>query len=146
MQSIREVVYIRATADAVWSALTNPDLTERYWGGMRIESDWRPGSKIRYHRSGQVTDEHAILGIERLRYVVHTFRPLVPEFMDESPSRVVLRIAAQGPVVRLSVRHEGFPPHSKVYLACRPGWPIILNGLKTLLESGVHMRDAGALA
>ncbi len=58
-----------------------------------------------------------------------------------APSQVCIRLVAAGEVVRLTLEHDGFPPNSKVYLACGEGWPIILSGLKTLLETGAPLPD-----
>lgn len=135
-QQIVQVAYIKAPIEQVWEALTNPDITQRYWGNTRIQSDWQTGSKIQYMRGGEITDEHIILEIDKPRKLVHTFQPLFDEFKNESPSRVSISLIQGGEVVRLTLEHDNFPPNSKVYLACREGWPMLLSGLKTLLETG----------
>jgi uncharacterized protein YndB with AHSA1/START domain len=135
-QKIFEVVYIRTSASAVWDALTNPDVTQRYWFDTRIVSDWKVGSKVQYLRNGELTDEHVVLEVEKPHTLSHTFRPLFGEFQSESPSRVTFTMEESNGVVRLTVRHEGFPPESKVFRACSDGWPMILSNLKTLLETG----------
>ena len=86
-QRIVEVVYIRTSLAALWDALTNPEVTVRYWGGTRIESDWYVGSRVRYVREGEVTDEHTLLAVEPQRRLSHTFQPLFGEFAREAPSR-----------------------------------------------------------
>jgi uncharacterized protein YndB with AHSA1/START domain len=140
-QIITYTIYIRSDVQAVWNALTNPDITQRYWFNTRIESDWRPGSKILYRRDGKVTDEHVISEIIPPRKLVHTFKPLFGEFAGELPSRVNIELKASGAVVRLSLRHDRFQPDSKVFPACAIGWPMILNNLKTLLETGEPLPD-----
>jgi aminoglycoside 6'-N-acetyltransferase len=135
-QVIESAVFIAAPLERVWDALTQPELTERYWGGTRIESDWAVGSRIRYSREGEVTDEHMVLEIDPPRRLVQTFRPVFGAFRDEQPSHVELTLEAGGDVVNVAVRHDGFAPRSKVYEACRQGWPSVLSGLKTLLETG----------
>jgi uncharacterized protein YndB with AHSA1/START domain len=126
-QKIFEVVYIRTSASAVWDALTNPDVTQRYWFDTRIVSDWKVGSKVQYLRNGELTDEHVVLEVEKPHTLSHTFRPLFGEFQSESPSRVSFTMEESNGVVRLTVRHEGFPPESKVFRACSDGWPMILS-------------------
>ena len=133
---IFEVVYIRTSADDVWNALTNPDMTERYWLGTRIESDWKVGSKVHYFRNGEIADEHVVLALDKPRTLSHTFHPLFGEFRNEAPSRVTFTLEENGGVVRLTVVHDDFPPESKVFRACSEGWPMILSNLKTLLETG----------
>lgn len=140
-QVIEQTVFIAASQAQVWEALTRPELTERYWHGTRVESDWTVGSSIRYVRGDEVTDEHMVLEIDPPRRLVQTFRPLFGEFRDEPPSRVELTLRAGGAVVRLGVKHDGFAPQSKVYQACREGWPGILSSLKSLLETGRPLPD-----
>jgi uncharacterized protein YndB with AHSA1/START domain len=134
--SISITIYIASTPEKVWSALTDPNITERYWGGTRIESDWRAGSKVFYRRNGQVTDEHELLTCEPPRRFSHTFHPLFGEFAKEPPSRVAFEIVPGGSVVRLTMTHDGFPKNSAVYQACSGAWPMLLSSLKTLLETG----------
>jgi uncharacterized protein YndB with AHSA1/START domain len=140
-QAIFQDVYILASPGALWNALTDPEVTQRYWGDTRIESDWRVGSKILYRRGGAVTDEQTILEIAPPTVLVHTFKPLFGEFAHETPSRVAIRISASGPVCRLELTHDGFPPGSRVLPACRVGWPRILSSLKTLLETGAPLPE-----
>ena len=135
-QRIFEVLYIRSTPEAVWRALTDPDVTERYWTRTRIVSDWRVGSTIEYRRDGEVTDRHTVLAVDPPWRLSHTFHPLFGDYAQETPSRVSMRIDQHNGVVRLTVQHDGFPADSKVYRACCDGWPMILANLKTLLECG----------
>lgn len=127
-------VVIRAPRAAVWRALTDPELTVRYWGGTRIESDWRVGSFVRYWREGALTDEHVVLAVEPGVSFATTFRPLFAELAQEPGSRVAIALEERGGETRLILRHDGFPSGSRVYLACREGWPRILAELKSLLE------------
>jgi uncharacterized protein YndB with AHSA1/START domain len=138
-QRIEQVIYIKASLQQVWNALTNPDVTEQYWGGTRIESEWQRGATVRYLREGQVMDEHLILEVQPPAKLVHTFQPLFGEFKDEAPSKVTIELKDGGELVRLALVHDNFAPDSKVYRACREGWPMILSGLKTLLETGTPM-------
>lgn len=84
-QVIDEEFRISAPISAVWEALTNADITERYWGGTRIESEWRKGCAIYYRRNGKVMDEHVLLEIEHHRFIEHTFKPMFGEFKEEPP-------------------------------------------------------------
>jgi uncharacterized protein YndB with AHSA1/START domain len=140
--SIVVTTYIATTPEKVWNALTNPDITEQYWSGTRIESDWQVGSKVFYRRGGAIVDEHVLLSFEPPRRMSHTFHPLFnEEFRREPPSKVTYEIAAGGDVVRLTVTHDEFPEDSAVYRACRAGWPMIISSLKTLLETGRPLPD-----
>ena len=138
---IDQVVYVRSSRDAVWNALTDPEVTEQYWGGTRIESDWQVGSEIRYLHDGELTDRHTILEVEEPRRLVHTFQPLFGEFKDEAPSRVAFTLEQSGEVTRLTLAQDEFAVGSKVYLACSQGWPKVLSSLKTLLETGTALPE-----
>ena len=138
-QRVFEVVFIKTTIATLWNALTNPDVTQKYWFDTRIESDWNIGSKVLYVRNGEVTDEHVVLAANKPHSLSHTFRPLFGDFKAEPPSRVTFSLEESGGVVRLTVIHDTFPPESKVFRACSEGWPMILNNLKTLLETGVPL-------
>jgi len=137
--TIAIALYIAATPEAVWNALTNPDVTERYWGGTRIESDWQVGSKVIYRRNGHVMDEHDLLTCERGRRFSHTFHPTFGEFRHEPASRVTFEIVPGGKVVRLTMVHDQFSENSAVFTACSAAWPMILSSLKTLLETGAAL-------
>jgi uncharacterized protein YndB with AHSA1/START domain len=134
--SITITIYIASTPEKVWSALTDPNITERYWGGTRIESDWCVGSKVIYRREGKVVDEHELLTCEPPLRFSHTFHPLFGEFASETPSRVAFELVPGGSVVQLTMTHDTFPEGSKVYPACGGAWPMLLSSLKTLLETG----------
>jgi uncharacterized protein YndB with AHSA1/START domain len=135
--SIVITTYIASTPDRVWNALTDPNITERYWSGTRIESDWKVGSKIIYRRNGEIVDEHVLHTFEPQRRFSHTFHPVFSdEFRNEPPSKVTFEIAPGGEVVRLMMIHDEFQEDSAVYRACSGAWPMILSSLKTLLETG----------
>jgi uncharacterized protein YndB with AHSA1/START domain len=143
-QVIDEEVCISVPINIVWNALTNPDITEKYWGGTRIESEWEKGSVIYYRRDGEIMDEHELLEIVPLRFIEHTFKPMFGEFKQEPPSLVSIILMEQGNVTRVTVLHRNFPISSKVYAACSIGWPNILRALKTLLENENYKLEKGA--
>jgi uncharacterized protein YndB with AHSA1/START domain len=130
------VTYIESTADKVWEALTDADLTARYWGHSNV-SDWKPGSRWEHRR----TDGSGIADV--VGTVVESAPPtrLVTEWLgpddDESvqPSRVTFDIEAWGDIVRLTVTHEDLPDDSALK-DVSSGWPAVLSNLKSLLEVG----------
>jgi uncharacterized protein YndB with AHSA1/START domain len=133
---IKSVLYIASSRAKVCDALTNPQITQKYWSDTRLESDWKAGSKLIFRRKGEITDENTVLDVESERLLRYTFEPKYEEFLNEPPSRVTFSISDNGEVVRLIMLHDEFEPDSKVYPACIEGWPMILNNLKTLLETG----------
>ncbi len=144
------VTLIKTTPKKLWEALIKPDFSMKYFLGTRVESDWKIGSKVVYRRGDDITDEGVVLKFDPPRLLSYTFHHVwKEELRNETPSRVTFEIGKlgdepglglQGDAVRLTVTHEDFPSNSKVFLAISKGWPIILSGLKTLLETG---RDLG---
>jgi len=97
--SIVAVTYVASTPGKAWSALTDPDITQRYWGGgTRIESYWKVGSRVLYRRDGEVVDEHVLLSCEPRRRFSHTFQPTFGEYRKGRASKVSFEIVAGGGV------------------------------------------------
>jgi uncharacterized protein YndB with AHSA1/START domain/DNA-binding MarR family transcriptional regulator len=135
------VTYIRATPEQVWRALTDADLTARYWG-HRNESDWAPGSTWQHVR----TDGSGISDVTGT--VIEAVRPdrLVLTFpgsaeQREEPSQVTFTIEQHEEIVRLTVRHEGLPTEAD-HRAISAGWPAVMANLKSLLETGETLPQA----
>jgi uncharacterized protein YndB with AHSA1/START domain len=129
------VTYIKATPDQVWQALTDADLTARYWG-HRNESDWEPGSTWRHVRtdgSGIADITGAVLEARRPERLVITF-PGSDE-QREVPSQVTFTIEPHQDIVRLTVRHDDLPTEED-YQEISGGWPAVMANLKSLLETG----------
>src|SRR5262245_1781118 len=99
-QRIVYVTYITSTLETVWDALTNPEVTQLYWYGTRVESDWKLGSKVLYMRGGEVTDEHIVLAVDPPNTLRHSFHPVFAEqFRREESSRVTFALESSGGVV-----------------------------------------------
>lgn len=139
------VTLIKTTPEKLWEALTDPAFTRQYWFNTSVESDWKVGSKMVYRwDNGQISDEGIILQAEPPRLLSYTFHHQLDEALrKEGPSRVTFEIeplsgkqGLRGDAVRLTVTHEDFPAGSAVFPRISTGWPAILSGLKTLLETG----------
>jgi DNA-binding transcriptional ArsR family regulator len=144
------VTYIRATAEEVFQGLTDPSFTRRYWGAA-ILSDWEPGSPIRWEEGGSVLEGQEVLAVDRPRLLSYTWHHAsalhqehtgwtdeeVAAQQAEPRSAVTFTIDDADPgTVRLTVVHDGFVPGSIMLDAITNGWPGVLSGLKTLLETG----------
>jgi len=142
------VTYIRASQAAVWTAVTDPDFTEKYWSGTRLEADWRVGGKVALRDpNAGVTDTGEVLTWEPPNRLAYSFSVAFdPVFAAEGHSRVTIELEPTGEMVKLTLTHDGFPPASKVLAAVSQGWPSILSSLKTLLETGEALPsgDAGS--
>jgi uncharacterized protein YndB with AHSA1/START domain len=131
------VTYIESTPEKLWEALTNSEFTKRYWFNTEVKSDWKVGSPFALVMNGTTTDVGEILEADRPRRLAYTFKHQLDEEMrKEPPTKVVFTIEPHGDLVKLTVTHEGFVEGSKLLDGVSKGWPAILSGLKTLLETG----------
>ncbi|MFE0464678.1 ArsR/SmtB family transcription factor [Kitasatospora sp. NPDC058965] len=135
------VTYIRAGADQVWRALTDADLTTRYWGHANI-SDWQPGSPWEHRRadgSGAVDVVGTVLEAEPPTRLVITFEDSPHE--QREPSVVTFLVEPHQDIVRLTVTHEKLP-NLAMLGGISSGWPAVLANLKSLLETGEVLSPA----
>jgi uncharacterized protein YndB with AHSA1/START domain len=135
--------YIKTTPQKVWDAITTPEFTRQYWGKANV-SDWKPGSKWEMvnidgsdtvNVTGEVLESHP-----PSRLVLSWVKP--ENRADKSEySRVTFEIEMMGDVVCLNVIHDELKPGSEMARAISGGWPRVLSGLKTLLETGQVLAD-----
>jgi uncharacterized protein YndB with AHSA1/START domain len=134
------VTYIETTPDKLWEALTSSELSRQYWFGTDVRSDWRVGSPFALITDGKTTDIGEILEFDPPRRLSYTFtHVLKDEFRQERPTKVVFAIEPHGRLVKLTLMHEGFDGTGKLLDAVSNGWPAILSGLKSLLETGTAL-------
>jgi uncharacterized protein YndB with AHSA1/START domain len=151
-------VYIKATPEAIWDAITKPEWTERYGYGGRVEYDLRPGGAHRvapgaamaaYPGVPDVIVDGEVIEADPPRKLVQTFRMLMdPELAAEGFTRLTYEIeVVQGGAARLTVTHEleGAPKLAVVVRGdlesqgAGGGWSWILSDLKSLLETGTPL-------
>jgi uncharacterized protein YndB with AHSA1/START domain len=138
------VVFIKASAEQVWEAITRPEFTEKYFYGARVETTGETGTPIRYHsRDGaQLWGDDLVIESDRPRRLVVGWRSLYdPEMAVEERSRVTWEIEEQpGGVCKLTVVHDQLEGAPKTAASVSGGWMFILSGLKTVLETGEPLR------
>lgn len=128
------VTYLRATPEQVWDALTDPDLTALYWAHRNV-SDWTPGATWEHRRldDGVAEAGGRVLEAERPRLLRMTFGD--PTGPDDKRSVCRFTLTPGPGMTRLVVIHSALPsPEDRAAVA--HGWPAVLAGLKTLLETG----------
>jgi uncharacterized protein YndB with AHSA1/START domain/DNA-binding transcriptional ArsR family regulator len=135
-------VYIRTTPERLWQALTDPDITQRYYHHTRVASGWNPGDAITYTwTDGTITIEGEIVEADAPRRLVHTFHfTQDPEQAAERPSRCTWEIEPRGESCLLRLTHDGFEGETSTYRSVGTGWSPILSSLKSLLETGEPLR------
>jgi uncharacterized protein YndB with AHSA1/START domain len=145
MEKVFEI-YIRTTPERLWEAITDPDIRAKYNFGSRIESDWTPGSHFEMVHPGAegLLGEGENLEVDPPRRLVQTMRALWgPEVIAEGTSRVTWEIEPVGDSCRLTVTHDQLRDGANEQLF--GGWPMILSGLKTWLETGELLTTPGSL-
>jgi uncharacterized protein YndB with AHSA1/START domain len=150
-------VYIRATPERVWKAITSSEWTERYGYGGGVDYDLRPGGRFQALASPElkrfgapdVMCDGEVLEADPPRKLVQTWRLLMdPAVAAEGFTRLTYEIEPQGGgITRLTVSHDlaGAPKLALLTGGLTEGeggaggWPWVLSGLKTLLETGEAM-------
>ena len=137
------VTFIRTTPEKLWAALIEPDFTRQYWFGFTQKSEWKPDSSWQLIAAdGTLTDSGSVLEIDPPRRLVISWRnEFKPELKVEGYSRATFELEPQKDVVKLTVTHEIGKEGSKLIQAVSGGWPMVLSGLKSLLETGQSLGD-----
>ena len=145
MEKVFEI-YIKTTPERLWEAITDGELRRRYTFGIGVVSDWTAGSRyegIHPMAPGPLL-EGENLEIDPPRRLVQSFRALWGEdARAEGTSRVTWEIEQVQDSCRLTVVHDELREDANPELY--GGWPMILSGLKTLLETGESLTTPGSL-
>ena len=134
-------IFIRATPEQIWEAITNPEFTTRYFHGSYVDSTFESGAPYNGYstdRSQHWVDGEVLEAAPPWR-LQHTWRSLYdPEAAAEPPSRVTWEIEAQEDGTSLlTVVHDQLEDAPKTAASVAGvGWILVLSGLKTLLETG----------
>ncbi len=127
-------VFIRATPEQVWDAITKPEFTQQYFFGARIAV--RDGR--RFSAISDVEWDEEVLEQDPPRKLVHGWISAYDaEMAAEAESRVTWEIEPQdGGITKLTVVHDQLEGAPKTAESVAGGWMYVLSGLKTLLETG----------
>jgi uncharacterized protein YndB with AHSA1/START domain len=149
MEKIFEI-YIKATPERVWEAITDPTLRRRYAFGVGVASEWTPGSSYTATTGpetvspGMPISEGENLEIDPPRRLVQSFRALWgDDVAAEGTSRVTWELEPVADSCRLTVTHDQLREGANDQLY--GGWPMVLSGLKTLLETGEDLTTPASL-
>jgi len=138
-------IYIKTTPERLWEAITDPEMRATYSFGVQTHSDWTPGSGYKASVPGVVEiAEGENLEVDPPHRLVQSFTALWSDDVKSAgTSRVTWEIEPVGDSCRLTVVHDQLPPGANEELY--GGWPQILSGLKTLLETGQRLTTPGSL-
>jgi len=145
MEKVFEI-YIRTTPERLWEAITDPAIRQKYHFGAAVVSEWSVGSP--YTLAHPAADRPLMEGenivVDRPRRLVQTMRALWGDDAERAgTSRVTWEIEPVGDSCRLTLVHDQLPPDAPAELY--GGWPMILSGLKTWLETGETLTTPGSL-
>ncbi|GMQ92580.1 MAG: SRPBCC domain-containing protein [Acidimicrobiia bacterium] len=131
-------IFINVGPPEVWEAIVDSDRTQKYFYGTRVESSWKEGAEVRYtYPDGSVAAEGTILGIEPLKTVDMTFQALWDsDLIAEGPARVIWRVEDFNGASKLTIVLYDTPVGSRTHEHFVNGFPYIVSGMKTLLETG----------
>jgi uncharacterized protein YndB with AHSA1/START domain len=145
MEKVFEI-YIKTTPERLWEAITDSELRQKYNFGVGIESDWKTRSRYEavHPGAGISISEGENLEVDPPRRLVQSMTALwSDQVKSEGTSRVTWEIEPVGSSCRLTVTHDQLREGANDELY--GGWPMILSGLKTLLESGELLDTPGSL-
>jgi uncharacterized protein YndB with AHSA1/START domain len=133
--------YINAPARTVWRAITDGDQTVQYFYGTRVESDWEVGSTIVYsYPDGSVAADGEILAVDPPHRLEMTFHARWdPDLVAEGPVREVWALSETNGMTELTVEMHDVAVDSKTFSDFTNGFPYIVSGLKSLVETGVGL-------
>jgi len=144
MEKVFEI-YIKTTPERLWEAITDPEMRAKYSFGVETNSDWTAGSGYEASVPGVIdiaTGEN--LEVDPPRRLVQSFTALWSDDVKAAgTSRVTWEIEPVGDSCQLIVTHDQLPEDANPELY--GGWPQILSGLKTLLETGESLTTPGSL-
>jgi uncharacterized protein YndB with AHSA1/START domain len=131
------VLYIAAPPEKVWQALTEGDLSEKYWFGYRVTANGKAGERMTaVNPAGKLAHDDPILESDPPRRLSYAWKPLYKDLPDEKPSRVTFELEPFKGQTKLTVVHDGFVEGSKIFGLIGKGWPAVLSSLKSFLETG----------
>jgi uncharacterized protein YndB with AHSA1/START domain len=145
MEKVFEI-YIRTTPERLWEAIIDPEMRSRYTFGIRVDSDWTAGSSYagNHPAAPAALFEGENLEVDPPKRLVQSYTAMwSDDVRREGTSRVTWEIEAVADSCRLLVTHDQLPEdaNDQIY----GGWPQILSGLKTLLETGETLTTPGSL-
>jgi uncharacterized protein YndB with AHSA1/START domain/DNA-binding transcriptional ArsR family regulator len=139
-------IYIRTTPERLWQAITDGEIRSKYTFGARFVSDWNPGSRfeMKSSKTGSLLGEGVNLEVDPPRRLVQSMVALwSDDVKKEGTTRVTWEVEQVGDSCRLTVTHDQLRDGANSQLF--GGWPMILSGLKTWLETGTVLTTPGSL-
>jgi uncharacterized protein YndB with AHSA1/START domain len=143
MEKVFEI-YIKTTPERLWEAITNSEMRGKYNFGAHIQSDWTEGSRMEQRAGDMLLGEGQNIVVDPPHRLVQTMTALWgDDVKSEGTSRITWEIEPVGDSCHLKLTHDQLREGANEQLY--GGWPMILSGLKTLLETGELLTTPGSL-
>ena len=133
------VIYVAATPDKVWQALTSAEFSKQYFSGLAVELEQRVGGALAVRLpDGTVHIGGEVIECDPTRKLTITWNVNWPALVEKlGPTLVTYEIEHAGDAVRLTlVQAQDRPISDDILSGGRAGWPAILSSMKSLLETG----------
>lgn len=137
-----QTLFIAAPAERVWEAITSPNWVEKYHLCPLKSLDLQRGGSIVYGTGDETLLTGVVIDVEPERKLSHTFRfitPAHPGVESDGDSRVTYLIEPMCAMCRLTLVHDRLASGSQAHANIVGGWPVVLSGLKTVLETGAPL-------
>lgn len=137
------VTYIQTDIDSLWAALTEPDLTEKYFHNTRFISNMNVGDEMVFDADGITAIYGEILEITPRTKLVYTFKFNEADgdkASSEAFSRVTYELEETENAAKFTLIHDEFENENDTFNNVGEGWPLIISGLKTLLETNKPLK------
>jgi uncharacterized protein YndB with AHSA1/START domain len=132
-------IYIKASPEQVWEALTTPSFTTRYFPGGAVKSDWQEGSDYTMNSAdgAKVLYDGRVVVSHRLRRLVQTVNiKFDPSVIGHEEMTIEWDIERFGETCLLTIIHRGADSVAKQFGMLTSHCPDLMSGIKTLLETG----------
>ena len=145
MEKVFEI-YIKTTPERLWDAITDPAQRAKYNFGATATNEWKKGETFALSAGDGAVPlgDGEVLEVDAPHRLVHTMRALwSDDVKSEGFSRVTWDIEQIEDSCRVTVTHDQLLEDANDELY--GGWPMILSGLKTWLETGELLTTPGSL-
>ena len=132
---------IKTTPETLWEALTTPEMTRKYFFGLTISTDYAIGAEVTYTTpDGEVKLRGKLTEFTPQKKLAYSYISNIDaDEIGDPDSLVTFEIEQLDDICKLTMIHDGFPSENQTYRNVGSGWPVILSGLKTLLETGAPL-------
>ena len=135
--AVKSKIFIGKPAKDVWAALTEENLVNQYYLVPLIKLEQKVGGEIAYGIQDELVVYGKVIEIQPGKLLKHSFN--YKGTAADPETTVIYKLTDMGQMTLLEFSHEGFPAENQTYANVSGGWPVILSGLKTLLETGAPL-------